>query len=154
MSLKRNIKILRLAVLVACVVSVPFLAQFAGVIGHSARRINREHGLWLPASATNFQCYGDAWLRMISDCGAASTFEMAKSDLPSLISQITVRESTSGVATSIFPANPRYQVTASWFAGLPQSTYECKSPTGDSLSVQIWPIDDSRVGVCLYTDWN
>ena len=132
------------------VLTLPFATGF---LGHSATRIRREHGLRLPASASHFECRGDAWLSII-DRGAASTFEMARTDMVSFTSQLRVRESGTGVVTSIFPGNSQYQVSAPWRAGTPIATYHCQSPTGDFLSVQIWPIDDSRVGVRLYTDWN
>jgi hypothetical protein len=124
------------------------------VFGDSASRIRREHGLNLPASASAIECHGDAWLRIITDCGAASSFEVAISDVPSLLAQLRVRSTSTGVSESIFPGNPEYQVHRSWMSGIPTATYRCNSPTGDDLSVQTWPIDSSRVGICLYTDWN
>ncbi len=147
---RRHIKILAPAVFVMGLLALPF---FAGFVGDSAVRIRREHGLQLPLSASQFECRGDAWISII-DRGAASTFVMARSDMASFISQVRVRESSSGVVTSIFPGNPQYQVSAPWRTGTPLETHYCQSPTGDSLSVQFWSIDESQVGVCLYTDWN
>jgi hypothetical protein len=143
--------------LVAMTAITVFVLPFAaGFLGHSAMRIRREHGLRLPASASHFECRGDAWLTII-DRGAASTFEMSRTDLGSFTSQLSIRSSTIGstdAVASIFPGNSQYRVSAPWRIGTPIATYDCQSPTGDLLSVQIWPIDDSRVGVCLYTDWN
>ena len=124
------------------------------VFGDSASRIRREHGLNLPTSASAIECRGDAWLRIISDCGAASSFEVASSDVPSFLAQLRVRSTSTGVSTSIFPSNPEYRVHRPWMSGIPAATYHCNSPTGDDLFVQTWPIDSSRVGICLYTDWN
>jgi len=121
---------------------------YQGILDQSTERIAREHGLALPPSATNPECRGDAW-RMILDRGASSTFEMARTDLCAFVSKLRVQ----GHHTSI-PANRIYQVSAPWIAKSPLASYECASPTGDFLDVQIFPIDCKRVGVRLYTDWN
>jgi hypothetical protein len=131
---------------------------FGGCIGNSSLRIRREHGLVLPPSASRFVCKGDAW-KMVLDRGAASAFEMASNDLSGFLARLTIKESHHGdyrpqYSNSIFPGNPQYQVRTSWMSGSPLETYRCKSPVGDSLDVQIWPIDATHVGVCLYTDWN
>jgi hypothetical protein len=140
----------------AAVITLLVLPFATGFLGHSATRIRREHGLQIPASASSFECRGDAWLSII-DRGAASTFEMARTDMVSFTSQLRIRTSTTtetDAVASIFPGNSQYQVSAVWRTGTPIGTYFCQSPTGDYLWVQIWTIDDSRVGVCLYTDWN
>ena len=129
------------------------LAFFFGFLGNSATRIKREHRLQLPASASNFVCGGDAWF--IGDRGAASAFEIAQSDLSSFISQLTVRNSSDGVSGCIFPGNSQYQIRVPWRASATGVTsYHCDSPIGDFLDVEVWRIDKSRVGICLYTDWN
>ena len=144
----------KLAVLVmACVfaIGLPFLFGF---FGDSATRIKREHGLQLPASASHFVCGGDAWIS-IMDRGAASAFELAQTDLPSFISQLRVRSSSAGVSGCIFPGNSQYQIRVPWRASATGiTTYHCDSPTGDFLNVEVWRIDQSRAGICIYTDWN
>ena len=134
--------------------ALAMLLLFCIVFGDSASRIRREHGLTLPASASSIECRGDAWLRPIMDCGAASSFEASVGDIPLFIAQLRVRSTTTGVFETIFPGNPEYQVHRAWMSGTPTATYRCSSPTGDALFVQTWPIDSSRIGVCLYTDWN
>jgi hypothetical protein len=130
---------------------------FGGSIGNSAARITREHGLVLPSSASHFVCKGDAWI--IGDRGAASAFEMASNDVPPFVAQLKIKDTHHGdhgpeFSNSIFPSNPEYQVRTTWMSGIPLETYSCASPVGDFLRVQIWPIDATHVGVCLYTDWN
>jgi hypothetical protein len=93
------------------------------------------------------------------DSGAASAFEMASNDLPKFVSQLTIKKTHKGTfrpdySDNIYPGNPQYQIFCSWMSGTPLETHECASPTGDWLTVQIWPIEGARVGVCLYTDWN
>jgi hypothetical protein len=130
-----------------------------GYVGSSAKRIQREHGLRLPSSARNFVCRGDAWMHNFMDSGAASAFEMAPSDLPSLVSQLKpfpnqqngfgLDDTGCGV-----PCNPQYQIERPWMTGIPLKKYCSVSSTGDSVEVQVWAIDDTHVGVLLYTDWN
>ncbi|BCU75518.1 hypothetical protein [Luteolibacter sp. LG18] len=121
---------------------------YEAMLDQSTDRIAREHGIALPASASNPECRGDAW-HMILDRGASSTFEMARKDLCGFVSKLKVQ----GSRTSI-PGNEVYRVSAAWTKSHPMASYECESPTGDFLDVQIFPIDCKRVGVRLYTDWN
>jgi hypothetical protein len=89
------------------------------------------------------------------DRGAASTFEMLTNEVVTFLSQLKIQNVTTGVAESIYPGNAQYQVRASWMTGIPIVNYRCISPSGgDWLDVQLWKIDVSHVGVCLYTDWN
>jgi hypothetical protein len=134
-------------------VAVIALLAVAFAVTRSARdprsRIEHEHGLRLPASASAFECRGDA-ARGFLDRGAASAFTIASNDLAGFLAQLTVR---TGLQTFI-PGNSQYQLHASWRRGSPLATYGCASPVGDWLHVEVWPIDSSRVGVSLYTDWN
>ena len=68
----------------------------SGVLGHSTTRIRREHGLQIPVSASHFECRGDAWLSII-DRGAASTFEMARTDIASFTSQLRIAKMGANV---------------------------------------------------------
>jgi hypothetical protein len=132
------------------------LLYLFGYVGASSARIEREHGLKLPSSARSFVCRGDAWMHDFSDSGAASAFEMASLGLPAFISQLKVQKVTDGYDFfPIFPSNSQYPIHRPWMSsGTPLKTYHCASPTGDSLDVQIWRIDEAHVGVLLYTDWN
>jgi hypothetical protein len=135
------------------------VASVGGCGGNSASRIEREHGLVLPPSASQFVCRGDAWKHTFIDAGAASAFEIASNDLPKFLAQLKIKDTHKGAfgqdyTNSIYPGNPQYQIHRPWMTGTPLETYQCTSPKGDFLSIQIWPIDGSHVGVCLYTDWN
>ncbi len=89
------------------------------------------------------------------DRGAASAFEIAQRDLGSFIAQLRIREASPGAFGKIFPSNPQYQIRVPWGASAEGiTTYYCYSSTGDFLDVEVWQIDESRVGICLYTDWN
>jgi hypothetical protein len=120
--------------------------------GQSIRRLEREHGLKIPASASDILCRGDAW-ELLDDRGAASAFVITTNDLPAFTSQLKVR-STLWKQEGIFPGNQEYQIHKPWMTGYPMTTYRCVSPKGKDLYVQIWRVGDFRVGVCLYTDWN
>jgi len=112
-------------------------------------RIEHEHGLRLPVSAASFECRGDA-ARGFLDRGAASAFVMASNDLAGFVSQLRVQPGL----TTFIPGNSKYQLRAVWRIGKPAATYSCSSPAGDWLHAEVWPVDDTRVGICLYTDWN
>jgi hypothetical protein len=124
-----------------------------GYVGSSARRITREHGLRLPASAHAFLCRGDAWKHTFIDSAAASAFEMDSVDVPLFVSQLKVRPLLESCGPGL-PSNSQYQISRPWLTGPATKAYCCESPTGDWLTVQIWRIDGARVGVVLYTDWN
>ena len=149
---------LLLLFILLCIGLALFTVIYGACIGSSAKRVTREHGLVLPASASHFVCKGDAWI-MIMDRGAASAFEIASNDVPRFLAQLKIKDTHHGdhrpeYSNSIFPGNPQYQVQTPWMSGSPMETYHCASPVGDFLDVQIWPIDAAHVGVCLYTDWN
>jgi hypothetical protein len=148
---KSTLATLAVAILLA---SVFGLLLLFGYVGSSAARVRREHGLTVPSSARSFVCRGDAWMHLFSDSGAASAFEMASSDLPNFISQLKILQTNEGDSGNIFPRNAQYQIHRPWMSGVSLKMYRCASSTGDSLEVQIWPIDDAHVGVLLYTDWN
>jgi len=93
-------------------------------------------------------------MHLFSDSGAAWAFEITSSDLPDFISQLKIRETNEGGRENIFPVNAQYQIRRPWMSGASSKRYRCASSTGKSLDVQIWAIDNSRVGVLLYTDWN
>jgi len=140
-------------VIMVAAVAVALLAV-AFVFTHSAfrdprSRIEHEHGLRLPTSASEFECRGDA-ARGFLDRGAASAFTVATNDLAGFLAQLTVRTSLQ----TFIPGNSQYQLHAAWRRGSPLATYSCASAVGDWLHVEVWPIDSTRVGVSLYTDWN
>jgi hypothetical protein len=141
-----------LGTLIAGLALAPTAALVRGFVGQNKKRIEREHGLKLPLSASNFVCRGDALL-ILQDRGAASAFEMNSDELPKFIAQLRIRRTESNGVGIIFPSNPQYQVQRPWMTGK-SIIYYCASSKGNSLHVQIWDVEDRKVGVCLYTDWN
>ena len=112
-------------------------------------RIEHDHGLHLPASASLFEIRGDA-AKGFLDRGAASSFTIASNDLAAFTSQLKIHPGL----TTFIPGNPQYELRAVWRRGKPMMTYSCDTPVGDWLHVEVWPVDEARVGICLYTDWN
>ena len=143
-----NPRVIKFAAVVVALLAVAFVFTRLG-FRDPRTRIEHEHGLRLPASASAFECRGDA-SRGFLDRGAASAFTVATNELAGFLAQLTVR---TGFQTFI-PGNSQYQLHASWRRGSPLATYSCASSVGDWLHVEVWPIDSTNVGVALYTDWN
>jgi len=118
----------------------------------TVERAEWEHGITLPASVTNIECHGEAYILWAPDKGACTAFEMRKLDVPALKSRLG---SPVSYMTYV-PGNRQYQQhTFSWLNGSgPAEEIGCTSSTGDWLHVEIWPIDDGNIGVRMYTDWN
>jgi hypothetical protein len=72
---------------------------------------------------------------------------MASVDVPAFVSQLKLRSAESCLFG--LPDNPQYRISRSWLVGPAAKTCCCDSPTGDWLTVQIWPIDGTHVGVAL-----
>src|SRR4051794_20168333 len=70
-------------------------------------RIEHEHGVHLPDSASDFECKGDAQ-RGFLDRGASSAFLISSNDLAGFVSQLKVR---LGLFTFI-PGNSQYRLNA------------------------------------------
>lgn len=133
---------LRIVCCLLCVVCITGLLFLFGYVGNSATRIKREHGLLLPASASQFVCRGDAWISFL-DREAISEFLISRYDLTQFTNQLKIR--TSDALAKVFASDNSATNIA---------TYYCNSPTGDFLFVKLWVADEKQVGVRLYTDWN
>ncbi len=144
----------RILLLVSGLILLLAVGIALGLHAGPSKRIAREQGVSVPASASNIVSGGDAWKRWMIDCGAIGTFEIPAADLPAFIGSLTVRKSVAGTGDTIVPGNPQYAVTAPWASVPPDSSNECASPTGDFLTVRTWSLPPSKVGVLLYTDWN
>lgn len=152
MNSKLKFRLIAVGFVVVCMVGCLFVL---GHNGNSFSRLKREHGLRIPTSASHLECRGNAWISVL-DRVAVSTFQIARADLPAFTNQLRVRppdalyfgfRSTNYDGQRYLFPSPHYSVTNI-------ATYYCDSPTGDFLFVDLWDVDDSRVGVCLYTDWN
>jgi hypothetical protein len=131
--------------------------------GSGISRVEREHNIRLPESVDDIQTLGDASspvLRVVNlDRGASSIFTIDRVDLDELLAQFGL---------------PSDEAPSTWFDGAPgndiyqpgwvpwsgpeaiEGLYYTDSPpsSGDFTTVQVFGIDDQRVGVWLYTDWN
>jgi hypothetical protein len=144
MSQPRTLKISALLFVTIAAFSVPIISLN---FGNSPARVEKEHGLRLPLSAKNLECAGDAW--MVLDRCAYATFEMDRSDLSPFTAQLIEQPG----AKSPTDYKPR-DMKAPWTKHAPLSDQVYKSPTGDFLVVQTFALEDSRIGVWLFTDWN
>jgi hypothetical protein len=138
MKSKLTLKLVGVTAVVVC--TVTFVFAF-GYVGNSKVRVIREHGLRVPSSASHFVCKGGAWFPFL-DRVADSTFEMGLSELGSFTNQLRLKTPDAISAAFASPDDGRL------------ATYYCESPTGDFLFVSLWRMDDSRVRVRLFTDWN
>jgi hypothetical protein len=137
--------------LVFLVVAVPSTCCiYLRATEQSARRIEREHGIRLPKSATAFQCAGTAW-HGILDREAISTFEIDAMDLPVLTKQLRERA----------VPGPQVEIDYHRFRGpwdqrgaAPLLSMHCDSTTGDWLDFEAWRTDGDRIVIWLYTNWD
>jgi hypothetical protein len=75
---------------------------------------------------------------------------MAPAELDLFVSQLKIETNPNSYAFTIgghgFPPE--------WGTATLLSRYPCKSPVGDFLVAAVWQVDESHLGVTLYTDWN
>ena len=136
-------------------------------------RAEREHGIALPASASNIQCRGDA-SRGFLDRGASSLFEMKPENLDRFLSQLSINSRNGPAKTgpgnpcqngynvwpqgspTAVPTNEQYGgFNVTWQgAAVPSEMLSCQSPVGDYLHVEIWNVGTNCIVVKMYTDWN
>ena len=139
------------AVLLSLSVVACGLGYFAWLINsQSVARAQWEHGITLPASVSDIECRGDA-NRLVLDRGASTIFVINANDLPAFKSSLPPAVSFD----TFVPDNAQYRsFTFPWTAKQASETLSCESPKGDWLHVEIWPMQSSRVGIWMYTDWN
>jgi hypothetical protein len=140
--------------------------------GDPRTRVEREHGIPLPASARSIQSRGDA-SRGILDRGVVTVFEMSTNDLVTFMSQLRVKSRTAPVrptgdptvngynvwptdSPTFVPGNDRYGGFQRTWPGeaAPIEMLSCSSPTGDWLHVELWRLEGGALLVKMYTDWN
>src|SRR5947207_13313332 len=124
--MKRGVKLTVFALTVALAIDLLFIFGF---FGNSAARIRREHGLWIPPSASHFICRGDAWPPIL-DRGAASAFVIPQRDTAAFTAQLKVRAADTDAPVWIFPGNSQYKLKVPWdCTAQALATYRCDSPT-------------------------
>ena|GEM_PF-3082706 len=110
------------------------------------------HGMRLPSSAQSIQSVGDAW-RGPLDRGASTVFTMDSAKLQEFVATLHVDTNVS----TFIPGNEIYHhgLDKPWSPeSQPMTNMSCKSPVGDFLHVRVFRLDDGRLGVHMYTDWN
>lgn len=88
MRTRRSIQIVAIAIITLLVVGFVLMRSS---IRDPRNRIEHEHGLRLPASASAFECRGDA-AKGFLDRGASSAFIITSSDLAGFISQLKIQK--------------------------------------------------------------
>ena len=136
-------------------------------------RLERIHGIHLPATATSIQSRGDAWHGFL-DRGEATVFEMQSADLAAFVGQLKVNFRNPPArkgpadptlngwnvwpigAKSFVPGNPQYGGFHRTWSGdaIPVEMLSCSSPTGDSLHVKYWKLEGDTMVVKMFTNWN
>src|SRR4026208_1831317 len=99
-----NRRVIKFAVVVVVLLAFAFVFTRSG-FRDPRTRIEHEHGLRLPASASAFECRGDA-SRGFLDRGGSAALTGATNDLAGFVAQFTVR---TGLQTFI-PGNSQYQL--------------------------------------------
>lgn len=120
--------------------------HFAGLLGNSTARLERDHGIVLPYSVSHIQCKNLLSLTTFADIRASASFEMARSDLDSFLYQFHGSLSTP-LPDDYSLASPRD------FRGITAS-YRGLSREGHMFRLDIHDVDADTIGVCIDTFWN
>jgi len=132
---------------------VPFSSLFfTGFIGTSAARIERDHSISVPHSAFNIQC-NDGFVSMttFADVGAEASFEMSREDLPTFLAQF---KSLEAMPVPNDPLDGFVHHPVPEHFGRMIFTFYGMSRDRNVMHVDVYDIDDAKVGVCLDTCWN
>lgn len=133
-------------------------------------RVEKAHGIKLPASARNYQHIS---VGGYFDRGELSVFELDEKDVSALVSTLSIKTRSAPVQPGV--GDPRRNGWNVWPTGSPtfvpgnksfnrlKRTWEgpatpvemlsCDSPVGDWLHVEIWSVGDHAL-LKIYTDWN
>ena len=154
--------------------SLFFALAGVGCLQKNSHQVGDEtdHGIVFPASAKNFQNFGDStsWL---PDRGIATLFELDENELNQFLKPLQVQERRDPLkkkgdptvngwnvwpknVRTVIPANKQYRGFKNTWIGeaVPQEMLSCQSPAGDWLHVEIWELPEGNNLLKLYTDWN
>jgi hypothetical protein len=146
------------------------LASCAKSVFTTKEKVEKAHGLKLPASARNCQQIS---VGRILDHGVLSLFELDRGDVQQFVGQLKVgaRHGPERIGVgdpcvngwNVWPKNSTTFVPGNEeFAGLKRTWAEeaepiemlsCRSPKGDWLHVELWNVGKVAL-IKLYTDWN
>lgn len=156
---------------------LPTVFLFAALAACSSKKSTQvgnetDHRLVLPASAKNIQNRGDStsWR---ADKGIATLLEIDRVDLGAFEAQLKVADRRAPAkghgdplvngwnvwpqdAKSFVPGNEVYGgFKKTWTtAAVPEEMLSCQSTAGDRLHVEVWDLQENRVLLKLFTDWN
>lgn len=134
--------------------SILFLGAFAlyttGFLGNSRARVARDHSVVLLPSASYIRCGGLFSINTFGDFDADTSFEVAATDLPAVLSQFTWQPDVSGA--SIKSLDERMTIPAQFTH--PSAMRWGRSHDGNTVYFQSYALSAERTGVCIYTIWN
>lgn len=142
---------------VLAVLSLAGLIVFEGwTIGWSNTRLRAEmsHGMSLPPSAHDIQCRGDA-LTSIGDRAEITWFQISSGDLKPFLAGLASSSTTRPVFGASL-GNAEYTGHQKTWTG-PQTLnqiFQCRSPAGDFLIIEVWDLPGGEHLIKMYTDWN
>ena len=137
-------------------IAVGLLSLFAiilystGFIGSSSARVVREHSVVLPPSASHIQCGGLFSVTTFGDFTADTSFEIAATDLPGVLSQFTWQFDMTNA--SIKSLDERMAVPTQFTH--PGALRWGASRDTNTAYLQSYDLGGGRVGICIYTFWN
>jgi len=133
-------------------VALLFLAAlfYLGWVGDSKARVQSDHSINLPESASSIHCSGFISTRFFDSIERAS-FILPKDDLAFFVSQI---QSLPRMGKSDTDFSEILLIPASWAAAPVISQYCRRSLDGNLLVTKILDIGNSNAGVILTTGWN
>ncbi len=129
------------------------------LFSQSAWRVQWEHGVRLPASASRIECRGDAW-RLFLDRSALSRFEIDSDEKDAFVQQLLSRRQIDREGYSanglLVPGNDGIQYHyRRWVEPSPLlQRGMCESDTGDWLYWEVRLGLSKKIVIILYTDWN
>ena len=119
------------AILTVIAIILVFGLHLTGFIGSSRARVERDHSVRLPQSASNFNCFGFISLSWLWDSGESATFSVSSTDLEGIFSQFRKSKSVNESET---------------FRGI--------SRDGNIAVITITSLPDGAAQVQISTAWN
>ena len=137
------------ALIIFAFIAIPAaLLIFSGLIGTSTKRIEKEHCISVPSSASNIKCEPFFAISVFIDGGGTASFEMSRGDLPVFITQFKqlrtqdrAEDPNDWTVNHDMPRN--FGHTIYNFTGF--------SHDGNVMHIDVHDIDTAKVGVWIGT---
>lgn len=143
-------KTYRLIIVTSLAFLLLIILYYTGIIGSSERRLATEQSISPPESTAHICCGGFFSIPTFGDFDASASFEIARSDLPSLLAQFVwdtdVKDEEPRGLEELMVVPPQF--------GNPTLFYRGWSSGRNRVYLQTYDIDTTVVGVCIYTIWN